>query len=166
MQKTSIQAPSSIVMIRPHHFAFNTETGDNAFQSVFATVDNIAGRAHSEISRAAEILSGHGVKVHVFEGENPRTPDGVFPNNWFSTHAGGHVAMYPMKAPNRRLERRLDIVEMLKREYRVQDVIDYSGLEQDGSFLEGTGAMVIDHLDRVAYAVESDRTSPILLERF
>ena len=71
-----------------------------------------------------------------------------------------------MFAPNRRRERRADIIEMLKAEYRVQDVADYSGLEPDGLFLEGTGAMVLDHIDRVAYAVRSNRTDPIALERF
>lgn len=90
----------------------------------------------------------------------------MFPNNWFSTHAGGHVAIYPMKAESRRLERRPDIIEMLKSRYRVQDIIEYSGLEPDGLFLEGTGAMVLDHIDRVAYAARSDRTNPIALERF
>lgn len=71
-----------------------------------------------------------------------------------------------MKPENRRLERRTDVIEMLKRDYRVQDIIDYSGLEADDLFLEGTGAMVLDHIDRVAYAVASHRTSPIALERF
>jgi hypothetical protein len=166
MKKPSIQAPSSVVMIRPHHFSVNTETGDNVFQAAAPTGGDIAKQAYEEATAAAQILRDHGVRVHLFEGEDRRTPDCVFPNNWFSTHAGGHVALYPMMAPNRRLERRPDVIELLKQEYRVQDVIDYSGLEQDNLFLEGTGAMVIDHVDRVAYAVESDRTSPILLERF
>lgn len=166
MSKHSIQAPSSVVMIRPHHFAVNSETGDNVFQSGAPVQGDIAHRAFLELTGAADILREHGVQVHLYEGDDPRTPDCVFPNNWFSTHAGGHVAVYPMMAKNRRLERRQDVIEMLKHHYRVQDVIDYSGLEQDGLFLEGTGAMVIDHLERVAYAVESDRTSPILLERF
>jgi hypothetical protein len=82
------------------------------------------------------------VRVHLFDSHDPATPDAVFPNNWFSTHAGGHVALYPMYAANRRRERRGDIIEMLKAQYRVQDVIDYSGLEHDSMALEGTGAMV------------------------
>ena len=86
--------------------------------------------------------------------------------NWFSTHPGGHVAIYPMFAPNRRLERRSDIIEMLKHEYRVQEVVDYSGLEPDRLFLEGTGAMVLDHIERIAYAVQSNRADPVALERF
>ncbi len=168
MTRPSAQAPAAVVMVRPHCFTINTETAkDNAFQTPASTEGaDIARRAFEEHSAAAAALEHHGVRVHVFEGEDPATPDCVFPNNWFSTHAGGHVAIYPMKAQNRRLERRADVIEMLKARYRVQDVIDYSGLEPDGLFLEGTGAMVLDHIDRVAYAVESDRTNPIALERF
>ena len=96
----------------------------------------------------------------------PELPDSIFPNNWFSTHSGGHIAIYPMFAENRRLERRTDVIEMLKTNYRVQDIIDYSGLEPDGLFLEGTGAMVLDHIDRVAYVTKSNRADPVALERF
>lgn len=168
MMRPSVQAPSAVVMVRPHHFTVNTETAqDNAFQAPIDTSStDLAQRAYEEHTAAMAVLERHGVRVHVFEGVDPATPDCVFPNNWFSTHAGGHVAIYPMKATNRRLERRVDVIEMLKAKYRVQDVIDYSGLEPDRLFLEGTGAMVLDHIERVAYAVESDRTNPIVLERF
>lgn len=121
---------------------------------------------HQEITGAAEALHSNGVTVHLFEDEGRSTPDSVFPDNWFSTHPGGDVAIYPMKAKNRRRERDVDVMEMLKSSYRVQEIIDYSGLEPDGLFLEGTGAMVLDHIDRVAYAARSDRTDPIALERF
>lgn len=164
----SAQAPAAIVMIRPHHFRINGETAiDNAFQASEAdSKSDIAIQAHAEMTEAARQLEAAGVTVHLFEDEGFKTPDSVFPNNWFSTHAGGHIAIYPMKAENRRLERRADVIELLKTNYRVQDVIDYSGLEPDGLFLEGTGAMVLDHIDRVAYAIKSDRTDPIALERF
>jgi hypothetical protein len=163
----SVQAPSGVVMIRPHHFTVNTETAvDNRFQVVDDGEADLSSQAYIEITEAARVLGEQGVTVHLFEDVGADTPDSVFPNNWFSTHAGGHVAIYPMRAPNRRRERRPDIIEMLKSRYRVQEVIDYSGLEADGLFLEGTGAMVLDHIDRVAYAVRSDRTDPIALERF
>lgn len=167
MTRPSVQAPAAVVMVRPHAFTVNTQTAqDNAFQAQFDGDGDIAQRAYREHSDAIAELESHGVHVHVFEGEDAATPDCVFPNNWFSTHSGGHVAIYPMKAANRRLERRTDVIEMLKTNYRVQEIIDYSGLEQDNLFLEGTGAMVLDHIGRVAYAAQSDRTSPIALERF
>ena len=169
MERRSAQAPSSVVMIRPHHFWPNRETSsDNAFQQSADGLapEAVAKAAYDEVTQAAEDLRAAGVEVHVFEDEGDQTPDSVFPNNWFSTHPGGHVAIYPMFAKSRRAERRADIIEMLKRDYRVQEVVDYSGLEQDGLFLEGTGSMVLDHLDRVAYAAKSNRLDPIALERF
>ncbi|MFY0619684.1 MAG: amidinotransferase [Shimia sp.] len=153
-------------MIRPLHFSVNSETFDNAFQSSKPSSSDDARKASQELSDAVEVLRRHGVEVHLFDGVDRRTPDCVFPNNWFSTHAVGHIAVYPMMAPNRRLERRSDILDMLKTNFRVQDILDYSGLEHDGLYLEGTGAMVLDHVDRIAYAVESERTSQIALERF
>jgi len=154
-------------MVRPHHFIVNTETAaDNHFQVMGGDTSGLAGLAYREITAAAALLEVEGVTVHLFEDEGTATPDSVFPNNWFSTHVGGHVAIYPMKAPSRRRERRGDVIEMLKARYRVQEVIDYSGLEPDGLFLEGTGAMVLDHIDRIAYAAKSERTDPIILERF
>ncbi|MCZ4305490.1 arginine deiminase-related protein [Zoogloeaceae bacterium G21618-S1] len=169
MKRRSAQAPASIIMIRPHHFWPNAETAtDNAFQRSAdgCLPDDVARAAYNEMTRAAEIMQAHGVRVHVFEDSSDQTPDSVFPNNWFSTHPGGHVAVYPMFAANRRRERRTDIIEMLKREYRVQEVVDYSGLEPDGLFLEGTGAMVLDHTERIAYTVQSNRADPLALERF
>ncbi|MCE8518374.1 amidinotransferase [Ruegeria pomeroyi] len=164
---TTIQAPMAAVMIRPHAFRSNPETrADNAFQTDSATGDT-APRALAEFDAAVATLRAAGVRVHVFDDAGTQdTPDSVFPNNWFSTHTGGHVALYPMYAENRRRERRPDVVELLKREYRVSDVIDYSGLEQDGLALEGTGAMVLDHIGRIAYVARSHRADPVLLERF
>ncbi|MBY6138331.1 amidinotransferase [Leisingera daeponensis] len=165
---SSLQAPSAVVMVRPHHFRSNPETkGDNAFQTLATTsAQATSAQALAEFDGAVETLRGAGVTVHVFDDTTTETPDSVFPNNWFSTHAGGHVAVYPMYAENRRKERRWDVIELLKRDYRVQDVIDYSGLEQDGLSLEGTGAMVLDHIGRIAYTVKSNRADPVLLERF
>lgn len=165
----SVQAPRAVVMIRPHHFSPNPETAnDNAFQSTDAlrSAEVIARAAYDEVTAMADQLAGAGVVVHLFEDETRITPDSVFPNNWFSTHAGGHVAVYPMFSPSRQRERRWDVIELLKRNYRVQDVIDYSGLELDGVYLEGTGAMVLDHIERVAYAARSNRTNEVALERF
>ncbi|GGB67324.1 amidinotransferase [Shewanella inventionis] len=163
------QAPSAVVMIRPHNFSPNPETlPDNSYQSRDVSQDQalLATQAYEQVSQAQQQLQAAGINVHVFEDTGTDTPDSVFPNNWFSTHLGGHVAIYPMYAKNRRKERRTDIIDMLKAQYRVQDVIDYSGLEYDNIYLEGTGAMVLDHIERVAYAVRSKRTDSLALERF
>jgi len=159
MRMSSIQAPGAVVMVRPHRFHPNPETAaDNAFQrsAGHMSATAVARAAHDEVTAAAAALEEAGVRVHVFDDHGEReTPDSVFPNNWLSTHRGGRVALYPMHSPSRRRERRADVIEMLKAEYRVQDVIDYSGLEYDGLFLEGTGAMVLDHIGNVAYTARS-----------
>lgn len=170
MSSKNIQAPGAVVMIRPHRFHPNPETAtDNAFQRTDGdrSQRELAKAAYDEVTTAAATLEEAGVRVHIFEDRGEKeTPDSVFPNNWFSTHPGGHVAIYPMYSPSRRRERRHDVIEMLKSEYRVQDVIDYSCLEYDDLFLEGTGAMVLDHVDRIAYTARSNRADPIALERF
>jgi len=162
------QAPSAVVMIRPHHFSPNEETQlDNSFQvSDVFDKEQVKKQAFEQVTAAGKVLEAEGVIVHTFEDEGVETPDSVFPNNWFSTHTGGHIAIYPMYAKNRRKERRNDIIELLKKQYRVQDVVDYSGLEYDNIYLEGTGAMVLDHIERVAYAARSNRTDSHVLERF
>jgi hypothetical protein len=165
----SVQAPSAVVMVRPHSFSPNLETAaDNTFQSTDQRPPELVSAAAAmEFDEAVRRLDSAGVKVHVFNQlADQDTPDCVFPNNWFSTHAGGHIAIYPMFADSRRRERRWDVIETLKCQYRVQDVIDYSGLEADGLALEGTGAMVLDHVARVAYTAQSNRADPVILERF
>lgn len=166
----SAQAPSAVILIRAERFTPNPATAaDNAFQA-----DAPAGQSHdatsanalAEMDALADALRDAGVRVHVFADEDHTRPDSVFPNNWLSTHAGGYVAVYPMYASNRRHERRADVLEMLKSQYRVQSIVDYSGLEPDGIFLEGTGAMVLDHVSRVAYAARSYRADIAVLERF
>lgn len=166
----SAQAPTAVILIRAERFKPNHATAaDNAFQTDVPqgqSDDETARKALAEMDAVADALRAAGVRVHVFSDEDHTRPDSVFPNNWLSTHAGGQVAVYPMYASNRRHERRADVLELLKSEYRVQTIVDYSGLEPDGIFLEGTGAMVLDHVSRVAYAARSHRADTHVLERF
>ncbi|WP_310528187.1 citrulline utilization hydrolase CtlX [Nocardioides sp.] len=166
----SAQAPSAVILIRAERFTPNPATAaDNAFQADAPPGQSeVATSAHAlaEMDALADALRDAGVRVHVFDDTDHTRPDSVFPNNWLSTHAGGYVAVYPMYASNRRHERRADVLEMLKSDYRVQSIIDYSGLEPDGIFLEGTGAMVLDHVSRVAYTARSYRADIAVLERF
>lgn len=159
-----------MILVRAGKFLPNAATAaDNAFQSDVPTGESaeaISAHALREMDSVAEALRAVGVRVHVFDDQDHTRPDSVFPNNWMSTHAGGTVAVFPMYASNRRHERRADVLEMLKSQYRVQTIIDYSGLEPDGIFLEGTGAMVLDHVSRVAYTAISHRADTHVLERF
>ncbi len=166
----SAQAPSAVILIRAERFVPNpTTAADNAFQAdlPLGQSDEVtSAMALAEMDAVADALREAGVRVHVFADRDHTRPDSVFPNNWLSTHAGGNVAVYPMYASNRRHERRADVLEMLKSSYRVQTIVDYSGLENDGIFLEGTGAMVLDHVSRVAYTAVSHRADTHVLERF
>ncbi|WP_460809875.1 citrulline utilization hydrolase CtlX [Nocardioides salsibiostraticola] len=166
----SAQAPSAVILIRAERFVPNpTTAADNAFQAdlPLGQSDEVtSAMALAEMDAVADALRAAGVRVHVFADEDHTRPDSVFPNNWLSTHAGGNVAIYPMYASNRRHERRSDVLELLKSSYRVQTIVDYSGLENDGIFLEGTGAMVLDHVSRVAYTAVSHRADTHVLERF
>ena len=159
-----------MILVRATSFTPNPATAaDNAFQRDVPegqSEETTSARALAEMDALAEALRAAGVRVHVFEDDDHTRPDSVFPNNWLSTHSGGYVAVYPMYASNRRHERRADVLEMLKSEYRVQSIVDYSGLEPDGIFLEGTGAMVLDHVSRVAYTARSHRADVAVLERF
>lgn len=161
--------PTAVVMVRPHHFTSNPDTqADNSFQSAVdaAEAATIAASAHDEITAAAAALTERGVTVHLFEDVDTATPDSVFPNNWLSTHPDGRVALYPMCAPSRRLERRRDVIDALAEKYWVRSVTDYSCAERDGQFLEGTGAMVLDQAAKVAYVSRSQRAHETVLERF
>ncbi len=157
-------------MIRPWRFYPNPETAaDNAFQRV-ANHDSVAAvsaAARGEFDRTVETLRAAGVTVHVVEDTAvPDKPDAVFPNNWMSTHDDGRVVLYPMFSELRRRERRPDVIEELRRSYRVTEVVDYSAFETHGQCLEGTGSLVLDHVHKIAYVSLSKRSHPEPLKRF
>src|SRR3954451_21258641 len=164
------QSTNAVLMIRPHRFHPNPETAaDNAFQREVESgeLPEISRAAQREFDAAVETLRGAGVTVHVVDDTaTPEKPDAVFPNNWFSTHHDGRVVLYPMYSAARRRERRLDVIDELRKHYRITDVIDYSSCEGEGRCLEGTGSLVLDHVNKLAYASLSHRTHPELLERF
>jgi len=165
----SEQSANAVVMIRPNRFYPNPETAlDNAFQQVETeSSDTLTARAQAEFDEAVRTLSAAAVKVHVFDDTPaPEKPDAVFPNNWFSTHHDGRIALYPMYTPSRRVERRHDIVASLEQHYRVSAIVDYSSYEERGLFLEGTGSLVLDHVNRIAYISLSRRADREVLEKF
>ena len=160
---------NSVLMVRPCQFYPNPETAaDNAFQArVDRTADALSELARQEFDAAVQTLHAAGVNVHVFEDTTePEKPDAVFPNNWISTHHDGRIVLFPMYSPLRRRERRQDIVEELRKHYRVTDVIDYSAFEDEDYCLEGTGSLVLDRLNRIAYVALSNRSNPKVIQRF
>jgi hypothetical protein len=156
-------------MIRPAAFGFNEQTAtNNFFQTNAATEQSVLQqKALAEFDGMVQLLSAHGIEVLVIEDTlDPVKPDAVFPNNWFCTFPSGVMAVFPMYAPNRRAEKRDDVLQWLTRHFDVASAQDWSEYEAEGHFLEGTGSMVIDHDNRVIYACISARTSLSLLEKF
>ena len=163
------QSTNSVLMIRPGRFYPNPETAaDNAFQrNADRDSDALTLMARKEFDAAVQTLREAGVNVHVFEDTpEPEKPDAVFPNNWISTHYDGRIALFPMYSALRRRERRQDIVKELRKHYRVTEVIDYSAFEDGGCCLEGTGSLVFDHLNKIAYVSLSNRSNPKVIKRF
>jgi hypothetical protein len=164
------QAAPAVLMIRPVRFAANAETAEsNYFQHATGGGADVAARAAREFDALAVALAAAGVRVHAFAGQRGAAlPDEVFPNNWLSLHADGTAVLYPLQAPSRRLERRADVLHALGTEhgYRISRVVDLSGLEARGTFLEGTGSLVLDRTNRVAYACRSPRTHADALAAF
>ena len=166
------QTSADVLMIRPVAFAGNLQTqASNSFQQLDGDSADAANQAAAlrEFDGLASALDQAGVAVHVFDDTpEPHTPDSIFPNNWVSFHADGTVVLYPMLAVNRRLERRMDLLEALsaKHGFHTTRVIDLTRHEHTGRFLEGTGSLVLDRIHRVAYACVSPRTDLDVLGDF
>ncbi len=165
------QLASAVLMIRPARFESNPQTAaSNRFQGKIDTsADEQQHAASSEFDNLVTALRGNGIDVVVIEDTaEPHTPDSIFPNNWVSFHADGRVVLYPMEAENRRAERRMEIIEALAgtHGFQVRELIDLSSHEESGRYLEGTGSMVLDRANRVAYACLSSRTTLEVLGDF
>lgn len=157
------QNPHSVLMVRPLAFSTNAETAsDNYFQTAGQADDS--KNALAEFDAMVNLLRHHGVQVMVVEETRSETPDAVFPNNWISSHQDGTLVTYPMYAPSRRLERRKDILDQLRSKYVVSRQFDLTSYEQSGQFLEGTGAIVFDHVTRTAFMARSKRADEGLLD--
>ncbi|MBL7748891.1 MAG: amidinotransferase [Chitinophagaceae bacterium] len=161
--------PSTILMVRPAAFGFNEETAaNNYFQSnPGISKELLQKKATAEFDNMVQVLRSHDINVLVIEDTtDPPKPDALFPNNWLSTSPEGRVFVYPMYAPNRRSEKREEILAQLSNDFIVKDVQDWSEYEAEGRFLEGTGSMVIDHDHKMIYACMSERTSLSVLEKY
>ena len=162
-----MQTTSNILMIRPVEFGFNAQTAvNNAFLKPGSDFD-VQEKALKEFDDFVEVLRLNGVEVLVIDDNSKHhTPDSIFPNNWISTHDDGQLFIYPMEAENRRLEKRDDIVSTLKEKYQIINIIDLSYFENENKFLESTGSMVLDRVNKIAYACLSDRTNKDVLLTF
>ena len=165
-----MQYTSNILMIRPASFRMNEETAVNNYFQSDTQLDPrmVVKAAQIEFDEFVTLLRANSVNVIVVEDikEND-TPDALFPNNWISMHEDGKVGLYPMFAENRRRERREDILDVLEENgFEISEIIDYSSAEEEEVFLEGTGSLILDRENGIAYCALSDRANEELLIEF
>jgi hypothetical protein len=166
------QCADAVLMIRPAAFDYNPETA--ATNSMMQRPGVVGTAAHNDLARAefqhmVNALEGEGVRVCVVDDTPmPPKPDAIFPNNWVSFHPDGTVVLYPMHAASRRLERRREVVDSAAEQagFKVTRILDLTHHENEGRCLEGTGSLVLDHVNRVAYASVSPRTHPAVVDEW
>ena len=161
-----MQTTDTVLMIEPVAFGYNEQTAVNNYFQV-QQEGNVQEKALREFNSFVEKLRSKGITVITIKDTiSPKTPDSIFPNNWVSFHRDGKVVLYPMFAENRRLERRQDILELIKSQFKVEEIIDLSASERDNHFLEGTGSMIFDHDNKIAYGSVSLRLDEDLFRKF
>lgn len=170
-----MQCTNTVLMVRPAAFSYNEQTaGNNSFQEKGYEQDAQAN-ALKEFDKYVKLLTGAGVNVIIAEDTpEPHTPDSIFPNNWFTTHSadeldagGSTLVLYPMNAPNRRLERDKNVLQALEDAGKTfRQVIDLTHFEEEGKFLEGTGSLILDRKNRIAFCCASPRTHEDVLEEW
>ncbi|WP_312205751.1 citrulline utilization hydrolase CtlX [Epilithonimonas hominis] len=161
-----MQNTDTVLMIEPVAFGFNEQTAVNNYFQV-QQEGNVQDKALKEFNAFVEKLRAKDINVITIKDTlEPKTPDSIFPNNWVSFHADGKVVLYPMFAENRRLERRDDIINQIKERFNITEIVDYSETEKDNLFLEGTGSMIFDHDNKLAYGSVSLRLDEGVFRKF
>jgi hypothetical protein len=165
-----VQCAPGVLMVRPARFGYNSQTeASNRFQRAESQSVDTAARARSEFETLVAGIQAAGVGVCVVDDSvEPAKPDAVFPNNWVSFHGDGTVVLYPMQAPNRREERRNEVLQAVEARlhFRRSRLVDLRAHEEQGHMLEGTGSLVLDHVHRIAYACRSSRTDESLVRKW
>jgi len=157
-----MQSTNTVILIRPASFSYNLQTAaSNTFQKDVKSWEKeiLNKKVLKEFDDCVAVLKSAKINVLVFDDtESPIKPDAIFPNNWVSFQKNGKIILYPMFAENRRLERRVDIIEQISKMFSVNEITDLSYFEKENKFLEGTGSIVFDHTNKIAYACLSPRT--------
>jgi len=157
----------TIMMIEPVSFGFNEETASNNYFQQNTHIEDAQTKALKEFQQFVDRLSSHDVDVLVVKDTpSPLTPDSIFPNNWISIHEEGIMVLYPMFAKNRRMERKQTVIDAVKETIDVKEIVDFTHFENSKQYLEGTGSMVLDRQNKIAYACISERTDKDLFASF
>ena len=157
----------TIMMIEPVSFGFNEETASNNYFQQNTHIEDAQTKALKEFQQFVDRLSSQDVDVLVVKDTpSPLTPDSIFPNNWISIHEEGTMVLYPMFAKNRRMERKQTVIDAVKETIDVKEIVDFTHFENSKQYLEGTGSMVLDRQNKIAYACISERTDKDLFASF
>lgn len=163
------QITDTVFMVRPTQFRLNEQTAvNNYYQDEGVEIIDQNHKAQDEFDAFAKALQEKGITVITISDDDKNdTPDSIFPNNWISTHQNGDVALYPMFAENRRLERRPEVLDRLEKEgFKIVNIVDYTSAEEEGFFLEGTGSLLLDRVNKKAYCSISPRADEELMIEF
>lgn len=163
------QITDTVFMVRPTQFRLNEQTAvNNYYQDEGVKIIDQNHKAQDEFDAFAKALQEKGINVIIISDDDKNdTPDSIFPNNWISTHQNGDVALYPMFAENRRLERRPEVLDRLEKEgFKIVNIVDYTSAEEEGFFLEGTGSLLLDRVNKKAYCSISPRADEELMIEF
>ena len=164
------QITKTILMVRPAAFRMNEQTAVNNYfqEEIKLKRDEVNAQAQQEFDAFVAKLRSKGIEVLVLQDEKElNTPDSIFPNNWVSTHENGDVAIYPMYAENRRRERRQEFFDLIENAgFKIKNVVDYTAAEDEGIFLEGTGSIILDRQNELAYCALSARADEELFIEF
>ena len=169
MDEYNVRYPKlrSLLMIEPCNFGFNEETAANNFFQQQTVIAAAQDQALQEFQQFVQLLRSKKIPVlTVRDTPEPRTPDSIFPNNWISFHEGGKIVLYPMYAKNRRAERKQSVLDTISMNFGIHQTTDLTGFEASDKFLEGTGSMVFDRANHLAYACISPRTDAAVLQEF
>ncbi|AGC75630.1 hypothetical protein LX97_00322 [Nonlabens dokdonensis] len=163
------QITDTVFMVRPTQFRLNEQTAvNNYYQDDGVKILDQNQKAQDEFDAFAKALQQKGINVIIISDDDKNdTPDSIFPNNWISTHQNGDVALYPMFAENRRLERRPEVLNRIEEEgFKIENIVDYTSAEDEGFFLEGTGSLLLDRVNKKAYCSISPRADEELMIEF
>jgi hypothetical protein len=163
------QITDTVFMVRPVQFRLNEQTAvNNYYQDDGVKILDQNQKAQDEFDAFAKALQEKGINVIIISDDDKNdTPDSIFPNNWISTHQNGDIALYPMFAENRRLERRPEVLNRFEEEgFKIENIVDYTSAEDEGFFLEGTGSLLLDRVNKKAYCSISPRADEELMIEF
>jgi hypothetical protein len=163
------QITDTVFMVRPVQFRLNEQTAvNNYYQDDGVKILDQNQKAQDEFDAFAKALQEKGINVIIISDDDKNdTPDSIFPNNWISTHQNGDIALYPMFAENRRLERRPEVLNRIEEEgFKIENIVDYTSAEEEGFFLEGTGSLLLDRVNKKAYCSISPRADEELMIEF